>query len=115
MSKLNIWNFSYDINTTSQNNAELGEDNRGRIWYEKLTIWVDKELPNELKLQTLYHEIAHAMCEQTSFNGMLMDKLGDNGYEIFIDSLGKVLYDIINKNNMKTIERKVLKDECGGD
>ena len=46
---------------------------------------------------------------------MLMDKLGDNGYEIFIDSLGKVLYDIINKNNMKTIERKVLKDECGGD
>lgn len=110
MTKLTLGNVSYDIHTTTQNNAELGEDNRGRIWYEKLAIWVDKELPAELKSQTLYHEIAHAMCEQTSFNGMLMDKLGDNGYEIFIDSLGKVLYDIIHKNDMKTIEKKVLDD-----
>jgi hypothetical protein len=108
MTKLTHGNVSYDIKATTQSNAELGEDNRGRIWYEKLAIWVDKELPDELKLQTLYHEIAHAMCEQTSFNGMLMDKLGEHGYEIFIDNLGKVLYDIVKKNNMKAIEKEIL-------
>lgn len=107
MTGLNLGNNTYNIIMTTQSNAELGENNRGKIWYEKLNILVDKELPDTLKIQTLYHEIAHGVCQETSFNDMLLTRLGDNGYEIFVDNLGKALYDLIHKNNLIQIENEV--------
>lgn len=111
MSSITLGNVNYDISLTTQSNAELGEGNRGRIWYEKLTMYIDKNLPEELKIQTLYHELAHGICEETSFNGMLMDKLGENGYEIFIDSLGKTIYSMIHMNDMNLIEDYIKKSK----
>ena len=104
MKKLKIGNVTYDLKLTTQRDSDLGDDCRGKIWYERLLISIDKELPTELKVQTFYHELAHAICEETSFNGMLMDKLGDNGYEIFVDNLGKAVYNISHNEDVKKIE-----------
>ena len=41
---------------------------------------------------------------------MLGEKLGENGYEIFIDNMGKLLYDIIHKNDMRKLEKELLKE-----
>ena len=57
------------------------------------------------------HELAHGICEETSFNSMLMDKLGENGYEIFIDSLGKTIYNMIHMNDMNLIEDYIKKSK----
>lgn len=108
--KVILNNVGYNIIPTDKTNKDLSENNRGIIYYEDLNILLDKNLPSELLIQTLYHEVCHAICEQTSFNNMLGDKLGENGYEIFIDNLGKLLYDIIHKNDMKKIEKELLKE-----
>lgn len=110
MSKLKIGNNEYTIKETSITDTNLGEDNRGRIWYEKLSIYLDKELPNSLKIQTAYHELAHAICEESSFNGMLMEKLGDNGYEIFINSLGSTIMNFVYDNNLEQFKKSLTKE-----
>lgn len=107
--KLN--NVKYDIKMTDKTDKDLGDATRGIVYYEDLRILLDKNLPEDLIIQTMYHEISHAICAQTSFNDMLVDKLGENGYEIFIDNMGKLLYDIIHNNDMKTLERKALKKD----
>lgn len=103
MDKIELGNVNYEINLTDKLNEKLGEDTYGKIWYNELKMFLDKNLPQDLIIQTFFHELAHAICQETSFNDMLMDNLGDNGYEIFIDNLGKRLYDIIYKNDVKEI------------
>lgn len=105
--KVKIGNVNYKIEMTTSADKDMPKDTRGIIFYEQLRILLDKELPNELKEQTLYHELSHAICEQTSFNNMSMEKLGDNGYEIFIDSLGKILYNFIHNNDLQKLENFV--------
>lgn len=110
MTKLKIGNNEYTITETLITDANLGENSRGRIWYEKLSIYLDKELPKSLKVQTAYHELAHAICEETSFNGMLMEKLGENGYEIFINSLGSTIMNFVHDNNLEQFEKSLTKE-----
>lgn len=105
--KVKVGNVNYEIEMTTSLDRDMPRDTRGVILYEQLRILLDKELPDELIEQTLYHEISHAMCEQTSFNNMLMEKLGDNGYEIFIDSMGKILYNLIHNNDLRKLEKFV--------
>lgn len=109
--EIRINDLTYHVNMVTQSDPMLGEDTRGKIWYERLLIFLDKELPNDLKVQTFYHELAHALCEETSFNDMLMDKLGDNGYEIFIDNLGKNIFKFYHQNNIKKIEQDIISDK----
>lgn len=109
MVALKLSNVHYDIDLTTKRNKDLGDDCRGITRFEELKILLNQDMPKELIIQTMYHEIAHAMCEETSFNDMLMDKLGDNGYEIFVDMMGRLLYDIIHNNDMKKIEENIMK------
>ena len=111
MKKISVGNVSYDVKMTNQKDSDLGDECRGKVWYEKLLVTLDKELPDDLLIQTFYHEIAHVLCESTSFNIMLMDKLGDNGYEIFVDNLGKSLYNLIHNQDMKNYEQLLLKEK----
>lgn len=110
MTKITIGANEYSVTPTTLSNDNLGKDNRGRIWYERLEIYIDKDLPKTLKIQTVYHELAHAICEETSFNDMLMEKLGDNGYEIFIDSLGKTVMNLIHNNDLNQFEKSLTKE-----
>lgn len=90
---------SYNIELVSKLDKEL-DGNRGIILYEELKILLDKDLPPELLILTAYHELAHAICERTSFNSMLEEKLGENGYEIFIDNLGRIIYNLFSNNDI---------------
>lgn len=108
---VNVNDLMYKVKLTTQNNSELGSDCRGKIWYEKLKIFLDKNCATELRMKTFYHELAHAICEGTSFNNMLMEKLGDNGYEIFIDKLGEQVYNYIHKNDLNEVENFVKGEE----
>ena len=108
---VNVNDLIYKVKQTTQNNSELGSDCRGKIWYEKLKIFLDKDCNVQIRMKTFYHELAHAMCESTSFNNMLMEKMGDNGYEIFIDKLGEAVYNYIHKNNVDEIENFVKGEE----
>ena len=107
--------LDYKVKLTTQNNSELGDGCRGKIWYEKLKIFLDKNSAPKVRLLTFYHELAHAMCEATSFNNMLEEKLGDNGYEIFIDKMGEVVYNYIHNNNVEAIEKFVIGDSEDND
>jgi len=64
----------------------------GCCHYERRKIFVADDLEGETKNHTLKHEMAHALIEETHFNGVIKEKLGDY-YEVFIDSLGRVLMD----------------------
>lgn len=107
---INVNGLSYKLKLTTPNNPELGKDARGIIHYEKLKIFLDKNIAEELRVKTLYHELAHAFCESTSFNNMLMDKFGNDSYEIFIDKLGEVIEKFIHENNIDVIENFVKKE-----
>lgn len=107
MIDVNVGENVYNIHLVSKKDKNLGEDCRGKIYYEDLDVYLDKDLPKTRIVQTFYHEMAHAMCDETSFNNMLMDKLGDNGYEIFIDNLGKAIYSLIHTNNLDMIEQSL--------
>ena len=109
--EIKLDNVSYELEMADKKSKMLGDDNRGICYYELASILINKDLPNDLKIQTFYHELAHAMCESTSFNNMLMEKLGDNGYEIFIDKLGEAVYNYIHKNNVDEIENFVKGEE----
>lgn len=98
---------SYNIELVSKLDKEL-DGNRGIILYEELKILLDKDLPPELLILTAYHELAHAICERTSFNSMLEEKLGENGYEIFIDNLGRIIYNLFSNNDINLFN-KLLK------
>lgn len=102
-----VGGVNYSIKMVDKNDDDISEGNRGICYYEDLLIKIDKTLPKDLLKQTMYHELSHAICEQTSFNSMLEDKLGENGYEIFIDNMGKVLYTLFHENNLKMIEDMV--------
>lgn len=105
--KVTLDNVTYNIDLVNKLNKDL-DGNRGIIFYEELKILLDKNLPSERLIQTFYHELSHAICEQTSFNTMLEEKLGDNGYEIFIDNMGKVLYSLLHQNNIQEVETQIL-------
>lgn len=98
----------YSLALTTKNDEQLGSESRGMTYYEDLKILLDKELPKDLRIQTFYHELAHAICDQTSFNNLLLSKLDEDYYEIFIDNLGKVLYNLFHKNDMKKLEKFVI-------
>jgi hypothetical protein len=108
--QITINNLDYDVQMSDKNDKDIGDGVRGIILYEELIIKLLKTLPDELKVETLYHELCHALCEQSSFNNMLMEKLGDNGYEIFIDSLSKALYTLVHKNDLKKLENFISED-----
>ena len=112
---VNVNDLEYKLKLTTRTNAELGENCRGKIWYEKLKIFLDKENAPRVRLYTYYHELAHAMIESTSFNDMLMEKLGDHGYEIFVDKLGEAVYNYVNKNDIQALEAFVKGDEVESD
>ena len=95
---------NYKLKLTTQNNPELGKDARGITYYEELKIFLDRKCANDLRVKTFYHELAHCLCETTSFNNQLMDKLSDENYEIFIDQLGEAIQMFIHNNDIKDLE-----------
>lgn len=97
-------NLDYKLKLTTQNNPELGKDARGIIHYEQLKIFLDKNCATQLRIKTFYHELAHALCEASSFNNALMESLEDDNYEIFIDNLGLAIENFIHNNNIAEIE-----------
>lgn len=109
--KVNLGDINYDIVMTDKLDKDLcGEStNRGICYYEELRILLDKELPDDLKVQTLYHELAHAILEQTSFNSMIEDELTGPMYEVLIDNLGKSIASLVHKNDLKKLENYVKK------
>lgn len=107
---VNVNGLLYKLKLTTQTNPELGKDARGIIHYEKLKIFLDKKCAEQLRVKTFYHELAHAFCESTSFNNSLMDLLGNDNYEIFIDKLGEVVENFVHTNDINLIENFVKKE-----
>lgn len=104
--KINVGRFDYNVQIVNDEHSEL-EDNRGLINYETLNIYINNDSLDERKVHTFYHELSHAICENTGFNDIIMDKLGIDDYECFIDHMGKTLYSVIHNNDLENIEKIV--------
>ena len=52
---VNVNDLIYKVKQTTQNNSELGSDCRGKIWYEKLKIFLDKDCNVQIRMKTFYH------------------------------------------------------------
>jgi Zn-dependent peptidase ImmA (M78 family) len=109
--KVNLGDINYKIIMTNKLDKEISGDepNRGICYYEELKILLDKDLPDDLKIQTLYHELSHAILEQTSFNSMIETELTEPMYEVLIDNLGKAIASLIHNNDIKKLESYVKK------
>lgn len=108
---VNINGVNYKLKLTTPNNPELGKDTRGITYYEELKILLNKKCANDLRIKTFYHELAHALCDSTSFNNILMDKLSEDDYEIFIDQLGESIQMFIHNNDINVLENFIKKEE----
>lgn len=107
---VNINGINYKLKLTTPNNPDLGKDARGITFYEELKILLNKKCATDLRIKTFYHEIAHALCESTSFNNILMEKLSDENYEIFIDQLGESIQMFFHNNNINELENYIKKE-----
>lgn len=107
---VNINGINYKLKLTTPNNSELGKDARGITYYEELKILLNKKCANDLRIKTFYHELVHVLCESTSFNNILMEKLSEENYEIFIDQLGESIQMFIHNNDIKSIEEFIKKE-----
>lgn len=66
----------------------------GEIDYDKQTITIKKDMATERKIETLWHEILHGICEHLS-----IEELQKN--EHLIQCLGNAIYQVLKRN--KTI------------
>nr|DAJ42500.1 MAG TPA: SprT-like family protein [Caudoviricetes sp.] len=106
--KIKLDNVSYELEMADKKSKMLGDDNRGICYYELASILINKDIPNDLKIQTFYHELAHAMLQESSFNAMIETELTTPMYEVFIDNLGRLVYNYIHKNDLKKLENYIL-------
>ena len=74
---VNVNDLIYKVKQTTQNNSELGSDCRGKIWYEKLKIFLDKDCNVQIRMKTFYHELAHALM---FFAGIKQDEMIAQGF-----------------------------------
>lgn len=107
---VNVGPVNYEVIKTDRLDEDLGDD-RGIILYEDLIIKIEKEMPKDLKIETIYHELSHAICEQTSFNSIIEKKLGNAMYEVFIDNMGKALYNLTHNNDLKKLDKFIGEDD----
>lgn len=107
---VNINGLNYKLKLTTPNNPDLGKDARGITLFEELKIFLNKKCASELRIKTFYHELAHALCESTSFNNMLMEKFSDDDFEIFIDQLGESIQMFIHNNDINSLEDYIKKE-----
>lgn len=108
---ININGINYKLKLVAQSNPELGKDNRGITDFEQLKILLGKNYAPDLRVKTFYHELAHALCESTSFNNELIERFTNIEFECFIDQLGEAIQLFIQNNDYKDIENFVRNDE----
>lgn len=107
---VNINDLNYRIKLTDKEDGNI-EKNWGMIHYDKLMILLDKNISPERRVKVFFHEIAHGMVEETSFNDALENQLGEEGLEIFVDRLGDVLEKLIRNNDFKQLVNYVRNGE----
>lgn len=107
---VNVNGINYKLKLTTSSNPDLGKNTRGITFYEELKILLNKKCASELRIKTFYHELAHALCESTSFNNMLMERFSEDDYEFFVDQLGESIQMFIHNNDINDIENYVKKE-----
>lgn len=103
MSQVVLNYVPYEVKVQSKHSEELEGDCRGLCDFENTTLYLSSDIPKELREQTFFHELFHAMCDQSGFNNLLIKKLGDTGYEVFTDNMGRLIYELLYKNDIKKI------------
>lgn len=70
---------------------------KGACRYRNLEIELLKEIPEELKNQTLVHEILHAIIEEV---GIDLEEEED-----FVNRISKVLYQVLKENDLSFMRK----------
>lgn len=66
--KVKIGLYEYRVEETDEVLLVDHKECKGRIEYDNLTIKIKKELQDQLKLQTLWHEIIHGIIKEFGIN-----------------------------------------------
>ena len=80
-------------------------DNDKMIWGQcvpskrEIRIW--SKLDDEEKASTFYHELVHAILEETHLHNNFRGKLKEEDYELLAELLAKVWIDTMKRNGIK--------------
>ena len=88
---INILGIDFSVNEVPVVNKNSPE--KGEINYLKCQILIDESMPEDLKEQTLWHEILHAICDLTGNY-----EIGQN--ENAVQSIATALYCVLKTNDI---------------
>lgn len=88
---------------------EMVQGNLGMCHYDKRSIFVSKDIEHkDMLVDTIYHELSHALLEETTFNTQITNTLGDY-YENFIDLMGQCLRDLCENGEVDKKIKQMIK------
>lgn len=94
--KIKIRNIDWEVKLSDTQGAVL-EGNLGMCVYMQNEMHIAKNSKPDTRVETLYHELVHALLSESHYNMILKDALGDK-YELFVSNLGDVIQNLDWKN-----------------
>lgn len=91
--KIKVGGITYDIQICDPESLELQSTTIGHIWYQKQLIAISEALKDDLKAQTLCHELIHAISMAMGYNEGDEVKLDES----FIDAFASYLHQVIDQ------------------
>jgi hypothetical protein len=89
--QIQIGGITYDIKICDPESLELQSTTIGHIWYQKQLIAISECLKDDLKAQTLCHELIHAITMAMGYTEGDEVKLN----EAFVDAFASYMHQII--------------------
>lgn len=91
LKSIKIMSSNYQINEVEKIDYE--RTTIGKIYYQEEKIEIDKSLTENLKIETLIHEVLHGILEKLGY-----DDLNDD--EQKVQSIASTLYLVLKENNI---------------
>jgi len=102
--KIKIRNTNWEV-VKSDTQGSVLEGNLGMCVYMSNEIHIAKNAKKDTRVETLYHELSHAILAESHYNVIIKESLGDK-YELFVSNLGDIIQNI-NWENVKKIAKKI--------
>jgi len=102
--KVKIRNSNWSVILGDTQDCVL-EGNLGMCCYMQNELHIAKNAKKDMRVETFYHELSHAILAESHYNVIIKEYLGDK-YELFVSNLGDVIQNM-NWENVKKISKEI--------
>jgi hypothetical protein len=107
MSKIKICNAEYEIVFRPLKDAVFnGCSEIGKCDGINYIIYIAEDMPSNRKIQTLIHELIHALLNEANYSRIIHNKLGEFE-EPFVEAMEKPLLSLFIDNDINDIIREI--------